>query len=126
LMRQLDIKGLDLYDLSISDITKITNALHRQGESQKLQILSPTSGVILLPTKSDENGGANKKLEKGDPIKQSDVLAVVGDSKALSVRIAINEFDINQIAAGQPVKVTSTAFPDVVLQGSILGVDHQA
>jgi multidrug efflux pump subunit AcrA (membrane-fusion protein) len=125
LIRQLDIKGFNLYDLTIADIEKITSALHLQEGSRKLQIMAPIAGMVLLPMKSD-GGNTDKKIGKGDLVKQGDVLALIGDESGVSIHIAINEFDINQIQVGQAVKVTSSAFPDIVLQGSIAGVDHQA
>jgi HlyD family secretion protein len=125
MLKQLNVTGINLYDLSISDIEKINKALHMQGDEQKLRVVAPSSGVALLPAKNDSSG-VEKKMGKGEQVKQGDVLALIGDGKGISVHISINEFDINQIKVGQHVKVTGTAFPDYSLEGEIAGVDHQA
>lgn len=123
LLKQLDVKGFNFYDLTIADIDKITAALHLQADSQKIQIIAPTSGIALLPTKSDNT--SDKKIAKGEQVKQGDVLAVIGDGKGFSLHVSVSEFDVNQLKIGQAVKVTGAAFPDYVLQGKISGVEHQ-
>lgn len=125
LLQQLDIKNVDLYKLTIADIDKITQALHLQTGSEileHLRIVSPASGTILSPTKSEDE---NKKLSKGDVVKQGDVLAVIGDMSGLSVRVKVNELTVNQLKAGQKVKITGIAFPDHTLAGEIKRVDRQ-
>jgi multidrug efflux pump subunit AcrA (membrane-fusion protein) len=124
-LQQLDMPGVNLYDLSISDSEKINKALHMQTDKQKLRIIARSAGVILSPS-SHDSSGTEKKMGKGEEVKQGDVLAQIGDSKGVSVRIAVNEFDISQIKVGQSVKVTGAAFPDHVLAGTITGIDHQA
>lgn len=124
MLKQLNITDVNLFDLSINDIGKINAALHMQGDEQRLKISSPSAGVALLPAKIE--GGADKKLGKGEQVKQGDVLALIGDGQGVSVHINVNEYDINQIKVGQPVKITGAAFPDYVLSGVVAGVDHQA
>ncbi len=122
LLHQMDIKNINLYTLSISDIDKITQAMHLQMNSENLRILAPADGVILSPAKNEED---NKKISKGDVIKQGDVLAVIGDMNGISVHIKVNELTINQLKTGQKVKVIGIAFPDYVLDGQITRVDRQ-
>jgi HlyD family secretion protein len=124
MLKQLSVPGLNLEQLNIENIDKITQAMNIQGSAQKLKIISPTSGVALIATKS--NGAEEiKKIEKGDQIKQGDVLAIVGDVSGLSIHVSVNEFNINQLKIGQKVKVTGAAFPNIILQGEITGLDHQ-
>lgn len=125
MLRQLTINGVDVDNLTISDIDKINQAFNAQGDSRKLHVSAQNSGVILLPTKSD-NEGETKKIGKGDLVKQGDVLAVIGDVTGLAIHINVNEFNINQLKVGQKVKVTGAAFPDFILSGEISGIDHQA
>lgn len=125
MLKQLTVQGLNIDELKIENIEKITEALSSQGDSQKLRVVAKTSGVALLPTKSDGEG-ETKKIGKGDQVKQGDVLAVIGDTSGLTIRVSVNEFNINQLKAGQKVKVTGAAFSDFVLQGEIAGIDRQA
>jgi len=124
MLKQLSLDGINMDQLKIENIDKITQVMNVQGGSQKLRITSPTMGVALLSGKS--NGSEEvKKLEKGDQIKQGDVLSVIGDVSGLSLHINVNEFNINQLRIGQKVKVTGAAFPGVILDGMITGIDHQ-
>lgn len=122
LLQQLNIKNINLYTLTITDIDKITQAMHLQMSSENLRILSPASGIILSPNKNEEE---SKKTNKGDVVKQGDILAVIGDMNGISVRIKVNELTINQLHVGQKVKITGIAFPNYILEGEIKRVDRQ-
>jgi HlyD family secretion protein len=122
LLHQLDVKDTHLYQLTISDIDKITQAMHLQMNSENLRILAPAEGIVLSPSKNEEE---NKKLSKGDLIKQGDVLAIIGDMNGISVRIKVNELTVNELKVGQKVKITGIAFPDYTLDGEINRVDRQ-
>lgn len=122
LQQQLNIKDVDLNKLSIADIDKIKQAMHLQMSAQSLRITAPAQGIILAPAKNDDE---NKKVLKGDTVKQGDVLATIGDLSGLSVNIKVNELVINQLKLGQKVKVTGIAFPDETLNGFIKRVDRQ-
>lgn len=122
LLRQLDIKNVNLYNLTIADVDKITQAMHLQMSSENLRILAPADGIILSANKSDDE---IKKTHKGDAVKQGDILAVIGDMSGISVRIKVNELTVNQLNVGQKVKVTGIAFPDHSLDGEIQRVDRQ-
>lgn len=125
MLKQLTVQGFNLDALTIENIDKITQALHAQGDSQQLRITAPAAGVVLLPGKSDGSEGEAKKISKGDLVKQGDVLAVVGDTHGVTIRVNVNEFNINQLKAGQKVKVTGAAFSEFELQGRIEGLDKQ-
>lgn len=125
MLKQLDVKGFNLYALTIQDIDKITQALHVHDNSQKIKIVSPTAGVALLPMKQDSIDGQTKKLSKGEQVKQGDVLAMIGDVSGLTIHINVNEFNVNQLKIGQKVKVTGTAFSQFILEGKIAGIDRQ-
>lgn len=122
LLNQLNIKNINLSELSIADIDAINKAMHLQKASENLRILSPANGVVLSPLKSEEE---NKKIHKGELVKQGDVLAVIGDMSGLAIQIKVNELTINQIKVGQKVKVTGIAFPDDELKGEIQSIDRQ-
>lgn len=122
LLHQLDIKNLNLASLSISDIDKITQAMHLQMTSENLRILAPNDGIILAHNKSEDE---TKKTAKGDAVKQGDVLAMIGDMKGISVQIKVNELTVNQLHPGQKIKITGIAFPEEILNGEILRVDRQ-
>lgn len=124
LLDQLNIKSINLDQLNIADIDKINKAMHLQAGVDgfdNLRLVSPAKGVVLSPSK---NGEENKKLAKGDVVKQGDVLAIIGDLQGISVSVKVNELTVNQLKAGQKVKVTGIAFNDE-LPGEIKQVDRQ-
>ncbi|MDA8561772.1 efflux RND transporter periplasmic adaptor subunit [Gammaproteobacteria bacterium] len=123
ILQQLNIKGFNLYDLTIKDIDKINKLLNAHDGSQKLHIKAHSSGVALLPIKNDSNNF--KRFSKGDLVKQGDLLAMIGDVSGLTIHIKINEFNVNQIKVGQKVNVTGTAFSKYSLQGYIASIDKQ-
>lgn len=125
LQRQIDLQGVNLYNLKIEDVDKITQVLHEQNALRQIHIVSTASGVVLLPNKNESGDGELKKIAKGDTVKQGDVLAVIGDISGLKLHIKVSEFNVNQLKLGQKVKVTGAAFPDDVLEGKISAINHQ-
>lgn len=122
LLQQSDIKDINLNELNIANVDKIMQALRLQASSENLRIISPADGIILSASKNEEE---NKKIAKGDVVKQGDVLAVIGDMSGLSVRVKVNELTVNQLKIGQKVLVTGIAFPDYNLTGEISRIDRQ-
>ncbi len=122
LLKQLNIRNINLNELSIADIDAINKAMHLQKAAENLHVLAPVSGVVLSTLKSDED---NKKLHKGELVKEGDVLAVIGDLSGIAIQVKVNELTINQIKVGQKVKVTGIAFPEYELSGEIQSVDRQ-
>lgn len=125
ILKRLDLQGVNPYDLKISDIDKITEALRLQDGAKHLQIKMPETGVVLLPTKEDASDGSLKKIIKGTQVKQGDVLAVISDLSSLVVHITVSEFNVNQLHVGQTVTVTGSAFPEFTLSGKIIGIEKQ-
>jgi multidrug efflux pump subunit AcrA (membrane-fusion protein) len=123
LLRQLNVKNINLYELYITDIDEITRALHLKQNIENLKIVSPVDGVLLLPNKGED--GNTKKINQGDMVKQGDALAVIGDMHGLSIKIKVNEMTVNQLKVGQSVTVTGIAFPDHVLNGKIIRIERQ-
>jgi HlyD family secretion protein len=121
-IQQLGVKDMNLANLSIANIDKVTQAMHLKMSSENLRIVSPAQGVVLGTSKNEEE---SKKVIKGDTVKQGDVLAVIGDMSGLSVRIKVNELTINQLKVGQKVKISGIAFPNDMLSGAIQRVDRQ-
>lgn len=122
-LNQLDLKGINLYSLNISDFEKINNAMHLKMTQDHLQIVSSVSGIVLAANKNDDD---SKKLATGDAVKQADVLAMIGDMSGIRLRIKINEITINKLTIGQQVKVTGMAFKNHILLGKIGLLDQQA
>ncbi len=126
LIKQLDVKGFNFYSLTIEDIDKINQILHAEDGSQKIRILAPSKGVVLVPMKNEASENVQKKILIGNEVKKGDMLAMIGDISGFVIHINVNEFNVNQLKVGQDVIVTGSAFPKYILQGKIANIDHQA
>jgi HlyD family secretion protein len=125
ILSRLDLHNYNIYNLKIEDIDKITQVLQSQNGSQHLKIIAPVSGLVLLSPNSDSNDGELKKITTGRQLKQGEVLAIIADENGLVIHINVNEFNINQLKLGQTVKITGTAFPDIILNGKITELNPQ-
>ncbi|MDX1900492.1 MAG: HlyD family efflux transporter periplasmic adaptor subunit [Gammaproteobacteria bacterium] len=123
--QQLSHQDISMTDLTIKDINPIISALHTDAGTLKLEVRANTDGIVLQPY--DDNGNASnaKKLARGTQVKQGDVLALMGNTDKILVRIYVNEFSINQLKLNQPVTLTGDAFSGMTLHGIISGMDHQ-
>jgi multidrug efflux pump subunit AcrA (membrane-fusion protein) len=121
-IHQLNLKEDALYNLSIADVEKVNQAMHSQINADNLRILAPANGVLLASSKNEEE---NKRLTKGDMVKQGDVLAIIGDMSGLSLHIKVNELTVNQLKVGQKANITGIAFPEETLHGNVSRVDRQ-
>ena len=92
-------------------------------------ISAPISGVIMQPP--DRGAGEDSRqdaeyLAPGQPVSQGAHLLSIGDIEQLSVTAQVDEVNISQIHAGQQVRVTGDAFPDLELWGKVVHVSSQA
>ncbi|HVE44000.1 MAG TPA: efflux RND transporter periplasmic adaptor subunit [Gammaproteobacteria bacterium] len=122
LLQQLSIKNIDLYQLTISDIDKITAAMHLKITAENIKVFAPVAGTILAANRSE---GESKRIEIGEIVKQGDALAAIGDMSGFSVYVNVNEVTVNQLKVGQAVRMTGVAFPSEVLSGEITRIDQQ-
>ena len=116
------MKGLEIYALTIADVDKITKLLEAYLTKDHLTIASPCAGLLLSPFKKEET---NKKIGKGDIVKQGEVLAIIGDMQGLKVNVEVNELVVNSLQVGQKVKITGMAFPERTLTGYLSLISRQ-
>jgi HlyD family secretion protein len=85
-----------------------------RSQVQASEIRSPVDGVILaLPVKN------------GDPVAAQAPVALVGRLDQLRARVRVDEADILKVRVGQPVKVTSAVWEDMVYDGTVRTVTPQ-
>jgi len=77
-------------------------------------IYSPTSGVVT-----------ERKVTRGQYVKEGDVLYVVTDLTTVWVKVEIYEPDLPLVRLGQAVEITSEALPGVKLRGPIGFIEPQ-
>lgn len=101
---------------------QVTELLTKQWND--IAIKAPVSGIALAPI-DDEGDNKNKMLTTGDQIKQDQALVAIGDVQHLTIVVNVSELDIARIHTGLTAKITSPAFADIQLTGTITNVDEQ-
>ena len=79
-------------------------------------------GVALFPDGREDRN----KLQVGSEVKAGQILVYIGDMDGITIKIEINENNINQLRIGQEAIVTGNAFPNIKLIGYITNIDAQA
>jgi len=107
----------DLADLRVgadSDAVKSAEARLRavQALVDQARLISPIDGTVM-----SVNHGV------GDSIVPGEVEIVVADLSSLHIDTSVDELDVGDVVIGQTVEITLDALPDLVLMGSVAGID---
>ena len=120
-----------------ADALKVARLAHRNVEEQLEEmeralagavVRAPAAGIATRPAGGSGTGreGGAEPLVEGKPVTRGQVLLAIVDMETLSVATVVDETEIVKLRAGQPVTVTSAAFPGLALAGEIAGVSSQA
>lgn len=111
------------YLLQKSRYEKTRNQLQLEFESAKsnLVIASSESGRYVIKSEVDGKVFQTSK-EKGELIRRSEVVAIVGQNDAYYLELNVDELDIHRIKAGQDVLVKIDAYPNKVFKAEITKV----
>ncbi len=94
------------------------------------EVRAPLSGVVMQPPRGFGGFGGGGEdsgpIVEGKPVKQGKFLVGIADIRGLSVTGLVDEAEIVKMRVGQPVAVTSDAFPGVRLPGKLSNVSSQA
>ena len=107
----------DLADLRAGadfDAVKSAEARLRAAQAfvDQARLISPTAGTVM-----SINHGV------GDSVVPGEIEIVIADLSALHVDTSVDELDVGDVSIGQPVEITLDALPDLVLMGSVAGID---
>ena len=113
---------------------KFENAASRIPELERVLanavVRAPVFGIVLQPGNKSQQGSQaasdTKPLATGRSVSEGDYLLSVGDIDGLSVAGRVDEVDIVNLEAGQPVSVSGAAFPDFELKGKIMRISSQS
>lgn len=123
-------KGLSVEEikkLDISDEKAVRQALERQ--FNLLEAEAETSGVLLEPPKSsggDATSDGKTALSVGSEVKKGQLVALIGDLTGISLNIKVAEIDLDKIKPGIEARISSVAFPNTILKGTVRQVNFQA
>ncbi|MEQ1584738.1 MAG: efflux RND transporter periplasmic adaptor subunit [Cyclobacteriaceae bacterium] len=89
-----------------------------QNSYNQLKISEEESGNYVL--RSDIDGMVFKiAKEKGELVRRSEVIAVVGKPDKFFLRLTVDELDIQRVKVGQEVAVKIDAYPDQLYHGNV-------
>lgn len=119
----------ELQSLTLDNISKMQPLLRRAVEG--IKVMSPAEGVLLFPSKTlgiqtSSTEGEVGPVRVGSTIKNAQILAVVANMKGLQLEITVNEVNFHEVVPGKKVTIKGAAFPNIVLDGFITSINHQA
>jgi multidrug efflux pump subunit AcrA (membrane-fusion protein) len=91
--------------------------LHAQQNSQKMAVLSPMDGLVVLNA-TWKSGGIGE-VEEGDQIYTGLPFMQVVDPSTMQVRVRVNQLDIPHLHVGQAAQIHLDAYPDLTLPGKL-------
>lgn len=125
LLPQANLSVKSIEQLNLSDMTKVNDILYKQ--FQEMKVLAPTQGIALFPTAEQKKGSSGDgRVRVGDDLKNGQYIMSIGDLSGYSMKINVNEININLIKPNLPAKITGDAFPGIQLAGYISSVSSQA
>ncbi len=131
-LKQAGMAPKEVEALSLNDTKQLNSILEKHFKN--IKVVSPGTGVALLPTKNDDSdsssgsGGGNvgAKLTEGSNVSQNQLLLSIGNLNGLSAQLSVSETDINEIHDGLPAIITGDGFQGIELHGSVTQVSYQA
>ena len=107
----------DLADLRAgpdSDALNSAEARLRAAQAvvDQARLTSPIDGTVMSVNHS-----------VGDSIVPGEIEIVIADLSSLHIDTSVDELDVGDVAIGQAVEITLDALPDLVLEGSVAGID---
>ena len=94
-----------------------TAMTHAEANAEKMLINSPIAGVAVL--KTIWKGGNMAEVQEGDEVRSGFPVVDVVNPASMRVRARVNQADMIDLRAGQPVDVGLDAYPDLHFSGTI-------
>jgi HlyD family secretion protein len=89
-------------------------------------IKSPKAGVVTYAHDRQDFGGDNFVVKAGAVIRERQAIIRLPDPTSMRVTLNVNESLIQYVRAGMPATIAPVGMGDVVLQGSVEGVNQYA
>jgi len=91
--------------------------LHAQENSEKMALLSPLDGLVVLNPMW--KGGGMGEVEEGDQVWTGFPFMQVVDPSTMEVRVRVNQLDVSDLHVGQAARIHLDAYPDLNLPGKL-------
>ena len=90
--------------------------------AEQLELKAPRDGIVIL----QENRREDRVFQEGDSTWAGSALAHLPDLSSLRVSAELYDVDDGRVAPGMAAEVVLDAWPDTVLEGEVVRVDHLA
>ena len=108
------------YTLQSSRLEKTRNQLHLESQNAASQLQIAGNETAHYTIRSEVDGKVFKTMkEKGELIRRSEIIAVVGRDDHFYLQLAVDELDIQRVKKGQQAIVKVDAYPDKVFRATI-------
>src|SRR5258708_5064193 len=122
LQETYDLKrGAAAADIKILEIRRDrsdTNMKQAEANATRMLIVSPLPGVAVGKT-TWKNGGNMVEFMEGDEVRAGQAVIEVVNPAVMRVRARVNQTDMNDLRAGQTVRVGLDAYPDLTFDGTV-------
>jgi HlyD family secretion protein len=89
-------------------------------------VCAPIGGILSHPPVSRQTNQPAAEIASGVRVSRGQALFAVADTATLVVTGSVDEVDVNRIRIGQPVSITSDAFPGEPIAGRLIGISAEA
>ncbi|SDN00090.1 RND family efflux transporter, MFP subunit [Methylobacterium phyllostachyos] len=89
-------------------------------------VCAPIGGILSHPPVSRQTNQPAAEITSGVRVSRGQALFAVADTATLVVTGHVDEVDVNRIRIGQPVAITSDAFPGEPIPGRLIGISAEA
>jgi multidrug resistance efflux pump len=108
----------DIKILEIRRDRSDTNMKQAEANATRMLIVSPLPGVAVVKT-TWKNGGNMVEFMEGDEVRAGQAVIEVVNPAVMRVRARVNQADMNDLRAGQTVRVGLDAYPDLTFDGTV-------
>ncbi len=107
-------------DLAVLRIrrAKAENAMRQaEANASRMDVRSPIAGLAVV--KTTWRGGTMAEILEGEEVRPGMPILDVVNPERMRVRARVNQVDINDLKAGQPVRIGLDAYPDLSFGGRV-------
>ena len=122
------VNRIPVEEAGLADVK--TQLVELRNENEKLNLTSTTSGIVLPPVEVAESPEDEMMLSgwdgtpfdadnRGAVLETGTLFCIIGDPKKMQATLILNQTDVKQVKAGQPVRILLEEYPNAILHGEI-------
>jgi len=115
-------------DLAKLKITVQESRLHlerHERDHEKMRVTSPLAGLVVMEPMY-KGGGQFQQTSSGDQVYPGALFMRVVDLSEMIVSASVNQVDVQSVRIGQKALVRLDAYPDLRLEGRVIGIGAMA